>query len=80
MSLLPAPMDHEPQCRYNHGALERVSEPGMGGTGPTEYFMSLGVGRSRRGNYLRQTGGNFIYQIWRCPVCGYLESYDRDPP
>ena len=62
----------EPECRYKHGKMVAVKDP----DGSAATFSAVNVDTSK--NFVN-LGRVYIFNIYECPVCSYLEFHDSEP-
>lgn len=67
----------KPECKYGHGPMEAYHSPdeesrGLLGGAPSQYAAV------RYQNGLMQLGAGFVFEIWTCPKCSYIEFHDVD--
>lgn len=74
-------INFEPSCRYGHGSLEKDQIEkdhfwGIVGAQLKKMNATSPVGAAIQES--RPSGGIYSVHIYRCPVCGYIELFDRD--
>ena len=57
-----------PECRYGHGAMLRSETSGS----PTQAKAYMAV----RFDGKMQLGDGFVFEVWECQQCSYLEFHD----
>jgi hypothetical protein len=58
-----------PNCRYGHGDLEICVNHGIS---PGDWFASFSTISTGQAHF----GATFIYRLYKCKVCTYLEMHD----
>jgi hypothetical protein len=69
-----------PNCRYGHGDLvlarppEAGPKPGPPNDRSSGFFVPVILGFGQV-NF----GAGYVFELWRCTQCSYLEQPDREP-
>ncbi|MBR7961214.1 hypothetical protein KDW41_12240 [Burkholderia vietnamiensis] len=73
-----------PTCRYGHGNLAEVDR-----MRPNHYWGFMGAditsvakpsNAGEKVNVVEMSGHVFTMMLFRCPVCGYMETFDYEAP
>lgn len=65
----------QPECKYRHGPMRPVGAPGALATDQIPAVFSANAVQNKR----VILGSGYMFHIWECPTCTYLEFHDYEP-